>query len=434
MLWLQFAFILLLILLNGFFALAEMAVVSARRVRLQRDADLGRAGAKTAIALKRDPGRFLSTVQIGITVISVLASALGGATFAEAMTSYLEPLGLGSHAGTVSFAIVVAVISYLTLILGELVPKRAALSRPETIARGLAPMLGVMTRLAAPLVWFLATSSNCVLYFLPRAPKESSAVTEEEIAIMLREAQLAGNVHAAETAIVQMALRLGDRRVNAVMTPRTQIEWLDLQDDEQENRRKVRDSDYSRFPVFDGGPQQVVGILQVKDLLKAEMDCRPFDLKPLVRPAMFIPETATALRALEMFRKSGEPMALVVDEFGDLEGTVTPDDILQSLVGDIAEPGEPHSPSIERRPDGSFIVDGMTPLDQIRDLLNIVSEDEEGGDYHTLGGFVMARLHRIPTVGSRIAVGGVQYEVTSMDGRRVDHVLITPPTAKASDG
>jgi len=377
MLWLQFAFILLLILLNGFFALAEMAVVSARRVRLQRDADLGRAGAKTAIALKRDPGRFLSTVQIGITVIGVLASALGGATFA---------------------------------------------------------MLGVMTRLAAPLVWFLATSSNCVLYFLPRAPKESSAVTEEEIAIMLREAQQAGNVHAAETAIVQMALRLGDRRVNAVMTPRTQIEWLDLQDDEQENRRKVRDSDYSRFPVFDGGPQQVVGILQVKDLLKAEMDCRPFDLKPLVRPAIFIPETATALRALEMFRKSGEPMALVVDEFGDLEGTVTLDDIMQSLVGDIAEPGEPHNPSIERRPDGSFIVDGMTPLDQIRDLLNIVTEDEEGGDYHTLGGFVMARLHRIPTVGSRIEVGGVQYEVTTMDGRRVDHVLITPPTAKASDG
>jgi putative hemolysin len=427
MLWLQFGIILLLILLNGFFALAEMAVVSARRVRLQRGADLGRAGAKTALELKRDPGRFLSTVQIGITVIGVLASALGGATFADALAGYMAPLGLGTKAGPISLAIVVAVISYLTLILGELVPKRAALSRPETIAQGLAPMLALMTRFAAPLVWFLAASSNVVLRFLPRGPKESVAVTEEEITIMLREAQAAGNVHAAETAIVQMALRLGDRRVNAVMTPRTQLEWLDLQDDIEENRRKVRESDYSRFPVFDGGPQQVAGIAQVKDILTAEMSGQPFDLKPLVRPAMFIPETATALRALEMFRKSGEPMALVVDEFGDLQGAVTLTDILQSLVGDIAEPGELSSPSIERRPDGSFIVDGMTPLDQVHDLLNITSARDEIGDYHTLGGFVMARLHRIPVVGSRIEAGGVQYEVIGMDGRRVDRVLITPP-------
>jgi putative hemolysin len=426
MLWLQFAFIVLLILLNGFFALAEMAIVSARRVRLQRDADLGRAGAKTAIELKRDPGRFLSTVQIGITVIGVFASALGGATFSEEFAGYLAPLGLGTKAGPISFAIVVAIISYLTLILGELVPKRVALSRPEAIGRSLAPMLALMTRLAAPLVWFLAASSNIVLYFLPRGPKESTAVTEEEITIMLREAQQAGNVHAAETAIVQMALRLGDRRVNAVMTPRTQLEWLDLQSDVDENRNAVRDSDYSRFPVFDGGPQQVAGIVRVKDILTAEMAGRAFDLKSLVRPAMFIPETATALRALEMFRKSGESMALVVDEFGDLQGAVTLDDILQSLVGDIAEPGEPSSPSIERRPDGSYVVDGMTPLDQVRDLLNIVSISEESGDYHTLGGFVMAHLHRIPTVGSRVEADGVQYEVISMDGRRVDHVLITP--------
>jgi putative hemolysin len=293
-------------------------------------------------------------------------------------------------------------------------------------------MLRVLTRLAAPLVWFLSTSSNLVLRLLPRGPSESAAVTEEEITIMLREAQAAGNVHAAETAIVQMALRLGDRRVNAVMTPRTQLEWLDLQDTPEENRRKVSDSDYSRFPVFDGGPQQVAGIVQVKDLLTAEMTGRPFDLKPLVRPALFIPETATALRALELFRKSGEAMELVVDEFGDLQGALTLTDILQSLVGDIAEPGEPPSPSIERRPDGSFIVDGMTPLDQVRDLLNLPSawDEDDVGDYHTLGGFVMARLHRIPTVGSRIEADGVQYEVIGMDGRRVDRVLIT--SAKAA--
>lgn len=427
MVWLQFAIILLLILLNGFFSLAEMAVVSARRARLQRGADLGRAGAKTALELRRDPGRFLSTVQIGITVIGVLASALGGATFADELAEYLAPLGLGAKAGPISFAIVVVGISYLTLILGELVPKRVALGRPEAIARSLAPMLALMTRLAAPLVWFLSASSNLVLRFLPRPPKESVVVTEEEITIMLREAQAAGNVHAAETAIVQMALRLGDRRVNAVMTPRTQLEWLDLQDDLEESRRKIRDSDFSRFPVFDGGPEQVAGIVQVKDILTPEMLGKPFDLKSLVRPAIFIPETATALRALEMFRKSGEQMGLVVDEFGDLQGAVTMTDILQSLVGDIAEPGEPPSPSVERRPDGSFIVDGMTPLDQVQDLLNIVSTRDEDSGYHTLGGFVMARLHRIPAVGSRVEVDGVQYEVIGMDGRRVDRVLITPP-------
>jgi putative hemolysin len=427
MLWLQFAIILLLILLNGFFALAEMAVVSARRVRLQRAADLGGAGAKKALELKRDPGRFLSTVQIGITVIGVLASALGGATFAEELAQELP--SLGPNAAPVSFALVVALISYLTLILGELVPKRVALSRPEAIARYLASMLGVMTWLMAPIVWFLAASTNLVLRLVPRGPAESSAVTEEEITIMLREAQQAGHVHAAETAIVQMALRLGDRRVNAVMTPRTQLEWLDLQDDREENLRKVRESDYSRFPVFDGGPQQVAGIVQVKDILTAEVACKPFDLRSLIRPALFIPETATALRALEMFRKSGEPMELVVDEFGDLQGAVTLDDIMQSLVGDIAEPGEPDSPSIERREDGSFIVDGMTPFDQVRDLLSwsAMPDEDEGGDYHTLGGFVMARLHRIPTVGSRVEAGGVQYEVIGMDGRRVDRVLITPP-------
>lgn len=429
MLWLEFAVILLLILVNGFFALSEMAIVSSRPVRLQRAVELRAAGAKTALELKRDPGRFLSTIQIGVTVIGVVTSALGGATVSDAIADRFPELG--AQARPLSLVLVVAVISYLTLIFGELVPKRIALSRPETIARRLARLLRVLTRLAAPLVWFLAASSNLVLRFLPRAPKESTAVTEEEIAIMLREAQAAGNVHAAETAIVQMALRLGDRRVNAVMTPRTQLEWLDLQDSAEENRRKVRDSDYSRFPVFDGGLEQVAGIVQVKDLLTAEMNGKAFDLKPLVRPAIFIPETTTALRALEMFRKSGEPMALVVDEFGDLQGAVTLTDILQSLVGEIAEPGEPPSPAIERLSDGAFIVDGMTPLDQVRDLLNLRQAQGGAGDYHTLGGFIMARLHRIPTVGSRVTVEGFQFEVIGMDGRRVDRVLITPPNALA---
>jgi putative hemolysin len=430
MLWLQFAVLFLLILLNGFFALAEMAVVSARRVRLQHAADTGRAGAKTALELKLDPGRFLSTVQIGITVIGVLASVFSGATFADRMAVVLKPYS--AHAEGLSFALIVLVVSYLTLILGELVPKRVALRRPEAIARYLAPMLAAMTRVVAPIAWFLSASSNLVLHLVPVRAAEPAPVTEEEIAIMLREAQATGHVHAAETAIVQMALRLGDRRVGAVMTPRTKVEWLDLADTEEENWRKVHDSNYSRFPVFEGGLSVVAGIVQVKDLLTAEMSWQTFDLKRLVRPPLYIPETATALRALEVFRKSGESMLLVVDEFGDFQGVVTLHDILQALVGDIAEPGESPNPSVQRRDDGAFIVDGMTPLDQVKDLTRLASlEEEEGAEYHTLGGFIMAHMHRIPAAGNQVTLGGFRFEVLGMDGHRVDKVLIVPPKAKA---
>lgn len=424
MLWLQFAIIVLLILLNGFFSLAEMAIVSARRLRLQHAADLGRAGAKTALELRRDPGRFLSTVQIGITVIGVLASVFSGAAFADRIAVALEPYS--AHAHALSFALIVIVISYLTLIFGELVPKRVALRRPEALARGLAPILRVMIRIVAPIAWFLSASSNLVLFLVPLRAAEPAPATEEEIAIMLREGQATGEVHAAETAIVQMALRLGDRRVGAVMTPRTQVEWLDLGDGDSENLRKIHDSHYSRFPVFEGGLSQVAGIVQVKDILTSETSGEAFELRHLLRTPLYIPETATALRALEVFRQSGEAMLLVVDEFGDFQGLVTLHDIVQALVGDIAEPGE--AASVQRRDDGSYVVDGMTPLDTVKDLTGLASlADESGAEYHTLGGFIMARMHRIPAAGNHVNVEGFRFEVISMDGRRVERVLIVPP-------
>jgi len=425
MLWLQFAIIFLLILLNGFFALAEMAVVSARRVRLQHAADLGRAGAKTALELRRDPGRFLSTVQIGITVISILAGVAGGAAFDHEIAALLAPYT--DHPDGIAFLLVVAVISFLTLILGELVPKRVALRRPEAIARRLAPLLQALTRIASPLASLLSASSNLVLFLIPLRATEPAPATEEEIAIMLREAQAAGQVHAAETAIVQMALRLGDRRVAALMTPRTQVEWLDLSDSAEENRRKISESAYSRFPVFEGGLAQIAGIVQVKDLLSSLQNGQVFDLRRALRPPRYIPETATALKALELFRQSGDAMLLVVDEFGDFQGIVTLQDILQALVGEIAEPGEPPSPAVQRREDGSFVVDGMIPLDAVKDLTGLNNLDHEGAEYHTLGGFIMARMHRIPAAGNQVTVGGYRFEVVGMDGRRVDRVLIVPP-------
>jgi magnesium and cobalt exporter, CNNM family len=430
MLWLQIAIIFLLILLNGFFAMAEMAVVSARKARLQHAANLGRDGARVALDLKRDPGRFLSTVQIGITVIGVLASVFGGATLADTLAQYLETRGgtLGHYATTISFAAVVIVISYLTLVLGELVPKRLALSRPEFIAARLSRLLQVMAKIARPVERLLSVSSNLVLRIGPPRPIEPPPVTEEEITLMLREATAAGHFQAAETAIVQMVFRLGDRRVSAVMTPRTQVEWLDLEDSEEENRRKIRDSDYSRFPVVVGGPQQVLGIVQVKDLLTALLAARPFDIRAAMRPPIYLPNTVTALRALEIFKKSGTPMALVVDEYGDFEGVVTLHDILQSLVGDIADPTDAGSQTVVRRDDGSWLVDGMVAIDEIKDLTGLsLLPGEAGGEFQTLGGFMMARINRVPAVGDHIAVKGFRFEVVNMDGRRVDRVLVIPP-------
>jgi putative hemolysin len=432
MLWLQITVVFLLILVNGFFAMAEMAVVSARKARLQHAAELGRDGARVALELKRDPGRFLSTVQIGITVISVIASAFGGAALADTLAQHLEafPGWVTDYAKSISFAAVVILISYFTLILGELVPKRLALSRPEYFAARLSWLLQMMAWVSRPAERLLSASSNVVLRLIPMRSGEPSPVTEEEITLMLREATAAGHFQAAETAMVQMVFRLGDRRVSAVMTPRTQVEWLDLTDSEDENRRKIRDSAYSRFPVVENGPQHVVGIVQVKDLYTAALAGRTFDLRAALRPPLFVPNTVTALRALEIFKKSGAPMALVVDEYGDFEGVVTLHDILQSLVGDIADPADADSQAVVRRDDGSWLVDGMVTVDEVRDLTGLARlPGEDSDDFQTLGGFMMARINRVPKVADRIMVDGFRFEVVDMDGRRVDRVLIIPPKA-----
>jgi putative hemolysin len=434
MVWLQIAVIVLLILLNGLFAMAEMAVISARKARLQHAVDMGRAGARGALELKRDPGRFLSTVQIGVTVVGVLASAMGGATLAAPLAEAIArlPKPLPTYADPIAVGIVVILISFLSLILGELVPKRVALGHPEVIAAHLSGFLRSFAAVAAPVGWVLSAASNLVLRSLPVRHTEPAPVTEEEIRLMLREATAAGHFEAAETAIVQMALRLNDRKVSAVMTPRTQVERLDLEDSDEENRRKIAASAHSRFPVVEGGSHQVAGIVQGKDLLAAALAGRPFDLRGAVRAPVFVPDAVTALRALELFKQSGEPMALVVDEYGDFEGVITLHDILQSLVGDIAVPGEAGSKAIVRRDDGSYLVDGMMPIDEIEDLTGLPQLDGEERDFHTLGGFMMAQINRVPAVGDHVEVKGFRFEVVSMDGRRVDRVLIIPPKSRGS--
>jgi len=431
MLTLPISIILLLIIANGFFAMAEIALVASRKARLQPLAEAGNPGADAALELKADPSRLLATVQIGVTVIAILLGTFGQATLGETLQEQLETYEgfIARYAHIISMAVVVIGISYFSLILGELVPKRIALLHPERIAAALARIMGVIARIGAPIEWLLSASTNLVLRLLPSRGQLTAPVTDEEISFMLREGVATGHIAEAETAIVEMALRLGDRRASAVMTPRTRIESLDLDDPDEENRRKIRDSAYSRFPVVQGGSQQVIGIVQAKDLLIAALAGRPFDLRAATRPPLYLPNTVTALRVLEAFKTSGEPMALVVDEYGDLEGLVTQSDILEALVGDI--PGSADADQrVVRREDGTCLIDGMVGLDELKQVLGVAHLPGEDADFHTLGGYLMARLNRVPMVADRITAAGYRFEIVKMDGRRVDRVLVSPVRAK----
>jgi putative hemolysin len=426
MLWLHLSIVLLLILLNGFFAMAEIALVSARPARLQPLAEAGSAGARAAIELKADPSRLLATVQIGVTVIAVLSGTFGQATLGEPLQEYFAAMpGIVSrYAHVAAMAIVVAGISYSSLILGELVPKRLALLDAERIASALGRLMRRLAMVGTPIEWLLSGSADLILKLFP-VRGSPPPVTDEEIGFMLREGVATGHIPPAETAIVEMALRLGDRRVSAVMTPRTQIEFLDLDDPPDELRRHIRESAFSRFPVVQGGTHQLAGIVQVKDLFDAALGGAPFDVRAALRTPLFLPNTVTVLRALEVFKTTGEALALVVDEYGDLEGLVTLHDILQALVGDL--PGADETdPRVVHREDGSWLFDGMVALDEIKQALRLSQLPGEDSDFHTLGGYLMARLNRVPMVADRVIAGGYRFEVVEMDGRRVDRVLVTP--------
>jgi putative hemolysin len=431
MLTLHLSIILLLIIMNGFFAMAEIALVAARKARLQPLVEVGNPGAQAALELKADPSRLLSTVQIGVTVIAILSGTFGEATLGDTLQRQLESYEgfVARYAHVVSMAVVVIGISYFSLILGELVPKRIALVHPERIAAALARIMRAIALAGAPIEWFLSASTDLVLRLMPVRSQGTAPVTDEEISFMLREGVATGHIPEAETAIVEMALRLGDRRASAVMTPRTRIQLLDLDDPEEENRRKIRESAHSRFPVVQGGSQQVIGIVQARDLLAAALAGQPFDLRTATRPPLYLPNTVTVLRVLEVFKTSAEPMALVVDEYGDLEGLVTQSDILEALVGDIPGPADADQ-RVVRREDGTCLIDGMVGLDELRQILGVSHLPGEDADFHTLGGYLMARLNRVPMVADRITAAGYRFEVVKMDGRRVDRVLVSPVSAK----
>jgi putative hemolysin len=427
--------VLFLTILNGFFAMSELAVVNARRARLQVLADDGSRGARAAIDLASDPGRFLSSVQIGITLIGILAGASSGARLAEYLDHYLEQIPiLSSVSGPLSLAVVVAGITFVSVIIGEIVPKQLALRNAEAVAATVSRPMKLVARFAAPLISLLDWTSSAVLRLIGVRPDQEQKVTDEEIKSLISEATQAGVVEHAEQQMIAGVMRLGDRPVRALMTPRPEVVWLDVTDPPQAIGSKLRETGYSRFPVCNGDLDDVIGVVQAKDLLDQALNGRPFDVGAAAHKAPIVLDAAKALQVLDVLKQSPLHMAIVVDEYGTVEGLVTAGDILGSIVGVLAEHGEAGEWQAHQRDDGSWLIDGGMPVDQVRDMFGLRHISSEG-DYHTLAGFVLNQLGRIPKPGDSLEWQGYRFEVVDMDGRRIDKILLTrleQPTGEES--
>lgn len=419
--------ILLLILLNGIFAMVEIAVVSARKSRLQHLANEGSKSAQAALDLTISPNRFLSTVQIGITLVGILAGAFGGVTVAKQLASYFKTIPyLTPYSEAAGIAIVVASITYLTLIIGELVPKRLGLSNPELIASLAARPMNFLSKVSAPLVYLLDISTDFVLRLLQIRPKEE-LVSPEEVKMLIREGTKVGVFEAAEKDIVERTLELGDKKVNTLMTPRKEIVWLDIDSSYKSIRSKIAKHPHSHFPVCRDNLDKVLGIVLTEDILANFLIEERIDLKKFLRKPLFIPETTDGLKVLELFKKSGIHMALIVDEYGNIQGVISMTDILEAIVGDIPTIDELGEQEIMKREDGSYLVDGLVPIDEFKERFHISRlPGEKSGNYHTVGGFIMYKLGHIPVSGDNFELNSSRFEVIDMDGNRVDKILIIP--------
>lgn len=419
--------LLVLIIVNGLFSMSEMAIVSARKVRLQQLANQGNASAQAALELADAPNHFLSTVQVGITLIGILTGAFGGATIADKLAGYVRLIpGLALYSQAIAFGLVVVSITYLSLIFGELVPKRLALNNPERIASAVAIPMRMVAVIASPVVHLLSASTELVLRVLGIEQSTEPQVTEEEIKILIEQGTEAGTFEEAEQDMVERVFRLGDRPVNALMTPRPDIVWLDLEDSAEENRNKMMDSAHSRFPVCQGGLDNVLGVIYVTDLLARSLSGQPLDLTASLRQPIFVPESTRGLKVLELFKQTGIHMAAVVDEYGVIQGLVTLNDIMVEIVGDVPSVNQMEEPQAVQREDGSWLLDGMLSVDEFFEIFDMEELLEHQGNYQTLGGFVITHLGRIPAAADHFEWEGMRFEVMDMDGNRVDKVLVVP--------
>jgi len=420
-------FILVLILLNGILAMAEFAVVSAKKTRLQQRAEGGDTKAAAALELAHEPTHFLSTIQIGITLVGILAGAFGGATVAEELAVYLNefPL-LAPYSEILAITLVVVVITYLTLIFGELVPKHLALNNAETIASSVAQPMRLLSVIASPLVFILSRSTEAVLWVMRVKETKEPPVTEEEIKIMLEEGTEAGIFEKAEMSMVEGVFDLGDRRVESLMTHRSDVIALDLNDPVSDNLQKMIRSGRSNFPVYEGELDHIIGMVSVRDVLAGMVEGGTPDIRAAVTKPLFAPEAISVLKLLELFKGTGLHIALVTDEYGGIQGVISLHDILEAIVGNVHTFGEPVDIPIVVREDGSWLINGDTPIEDIKKILSVDTfPEEDQGHYRTIAGLILFVLQRIPKTGNHVQIGGLRYEVVDMDGNRIDKVLVT---------
>ena len=430
--WIEIGILLALILANGFLSMAEMALVSARKARLQQHMEEGDARAAKALDLAEQPGRFLSTVQIGITLIGILTGAVGGAALARKLAVPLAQWEvLSPYANIVAFTIVVAVTTYLSLVIGELGPKRIALNAAEQIAAMVAPIMSVLARLTHPLVRLLNGSTELLLRLLGVELTGEAPVTDEEVRILIGQGRETGVFEPIEEEIVGQLFRLSDLSVGALITPRTEIVWLDVHAEPAEIVATIMSHSYSRYPVAEDDLDNAVGLVMAKDLLAQSLAGQPLDLRSAMQAPLFIPDSMEALEALERLRETRTHIALVIDEYGGLEGLVTLTDFVEAIIGEVPDVDEVVEHDVVKRSDGTYLVDGRLAIDRFQSLFDLKELPEENeGYYQTLGGFVMSVLGRVPAPGDRFEWQKYGFEVLDMDGRRVDKVLITLPTAR----
>lgn len=411
-----------LIALNGIFALSELAIVSARRARLRSMVENGRAGAASALALAEEPGRFLSTTQIGITLIGILAGAFSGAALGARLSEILEANGVRQAvADPVGFGVVISVITYLSVVMGELVPKQLALRHAETIACVTAPSMRFLSRAALPIVWLLDSSTRVVFRLFGQHNASANIVTDEEIRTIVAEAESAGVIETDERRMIAGVLRLGDRTVRGLLTPRTEVDRLDLDDDEADIRETLLTTQHSRLPVTSGDPDNVVGVVHVRDLLAALVAGQELDIRSRMRKAPIVPDTLDALEVMNVLRDADVPVAIVHDEYGHFEGIVTPADALGAIAGVFKSDVDVSGPDRVKRADGSWLLDGSMAFDEMAELIGL--KKNENRQYETAAGFVIHAFERLPGVGEIVTAEGWRFEIVDLDGLRVDKIL-----------
>jgi putative hemolysin len=423
----ELSIVLVLILMNGLFVVSEMAIISARKVRLQHLVNQGNKKARMALELASNPGRFLPTVQVGITLMAILSGARGESAVSGLLLPILAGVpALNSYAQPIASTVAIATITYLTIVIGELVPKQLALSNPERISVLVAKPLNLLGSLGSPLSHVLSISTNFIVKILGIRPSTEPDITEEEIRVMIGQGTESGMFEEAEQDMMERVMNLGDRKVGAMMSPRPDIVWLDIEDPWPVNRDKIVDSQYSRFPVCKEVLDNVVGVIHVADMLSQSLVGEPVNLTTSLIQPLLVPESTKGLKVLEQFKETGTHIGMVVDEYGVIQGLVTLNDLLEEIVGNIQDVEQPEPPQAVQREDGSWLLDGMLPIDEFLELFELEEESiEQRGSYNTLGGFIIMQLGKIPQETDHFEWDHLKFEVMDMDGNRVDKVMVS---------